>query len=106
MTKTDIPDTFTLSVVVPVYNEERTLAKLVDAVRAVPIRKQIVLVEDAWHVSPLVGVVVAAMEEEGEPGIEGCVHGAQYSRSRPTPQREPDDRAGPHPPLRLGADPW
>ena len=41
-----IPDSFVLSVVVPVYNEERTLAKLVDAVRAVPIRKQIVLVDD------------------------------------------------------------
>ena len=46
MTKTGIPDTFTLSVVVPVYNEDRTLAKLVDAVRAVPIKKQIVLVDD------------------------------------------------------------
>ena len=42
----DIPQDFMLSVVVPVYNEERTLAKLVDAVRAVPVRKQIVLVDD------------------------------------------------------------
>ena len=42
----DIPPDFVLSVVVPVYNEERTLAKLVDAVRAVPIRKQIILVDD------------------------------------------------------------
>ena len=41
-----VPTDFTLSVVVPVYNEERTLAKLVDAVRAVPIKKQIVLVDD------------------------------------------------------------
>ena len=41
-----IPPDFTLSVVVPVYNEVRTLAALVDAVRAVPIRKQIVLVDD------------------------------------------------------------
>ncbi len=41
-----VPSDFTLSVVVPVYNEERTLAKLVDAVRAVPFRKQIVLVDD------------------------------------------------------------
>ena len=40
------PPEFVLSVVVPVYNEERTLARLVDAVRAVPIRKQIVLVDD------------------------------------------------------------
>lgn len=42
----DIFAGFMLSVVVPVYNEECTLAKLVDAVRAVPIRKQIVLVDD------------------------------------------------------------
>ena len=41
-----VPSDFTLSVVVPVYNEERTLEELVDAVRAVPIRKQIVLVDD------------------------------------------------------------
>lgn len=41
-----IPRDFVLSVVIPVYNEERTLAKLVDAVRAVPIRKQIILVDD------------------------------------------------------------
>ena len=42
----DAPKSFLLSVVIPVYNEERTLAKLVDAVRAVPVRKQIVLVDD------------------------------------------------------------
>jgi glycosyltransferase involved in cell wall biosynthesis len=41
-----IPSGFTLSVVVPCYNEERTLARLVAAVKAVPIRKQIVLVDD------------------------------------------------------------
>lgn len=42
-----IPDDFLLSVVIPVYNEERTLASLVQAVAAVPIRKQIILVDDA-----------------------------------------------------------
>jgi len=41
-----IPDDFLLSVVIPVYNEERTLMTLVDRVRAVPIRKEIILVED------------------------------------------------------------
>jgi glycosyltransferase involved in cell wall biosynthesis len=41
-----IPSGFTLSVVIPVYNEERTLAAIVDAVRAVPIRKQVILVDD------------------------------------------------------------
>ncbi len=41
-----IPSDLTLSVVIPVYNEERTLMSLVDRVRAVPIRKQLVLVDD------------------------------------------------------------
>lgn len=41
-----IPDDFVLSVVIPVYNERATLLELVDRVRAVPIRKQIVLVDD------------------------------------------------------------
>jgi glycosyltransferase involved in cell wall biosynthesis len=40
------PHNFTLSVVIPVYNEEKTLATIVDAVRKVPIRKQIILVDD------------------------------------------------------------
>ena len=41
-----IPDSFLLSVVIPIYNEERTLLTLIDRVRAVPIRKELVLVED------------------------------------------------------------
>jgi glycosyltransferase involved in cell wall biosynthesis len=41
-----IPDELVLSVVVPVYNERATLLDLVERVRAVPIRKQIVLVDD------------------------------------------------------------
>lgn len=41
-----IPDDFRLSVVVPVYNEEQTLRELVDRVRAVPIRKELILVDD------------------------------------------------------------
>jgi glycosyltransferase involved in cell wall biosynthesis len=40
------PPDFLLSVVMPVYNEQRTLAAIVDAVRAVPIRKELVLVDD------------------------------------------------------------
>ncbi len=40
------PDNFTLSVVIPVYNEEKTLAAIVAAVCKVPIRKQIILVDD------------------------------------------------------------
>lgn len=42
----NVPENFTLSVVIPVYNEEKTLRQLVDTVRAVAIRKQIILVDD------------------------------------------------------------
>lgn len=35
-----------LSVVIPVYNESKTLRDLVEAVRAVPLEKQIILVDD------------------------------------------------------------
>lgn len=41
-----IPDDLTLSVVIPVYNEVQTLEELLDRVREVPIRKQIILVDD------------------------------------------------------------
>ena len=41
-----IPEDYVLSVVIPVYNERDTLPELLDRVRAVPIRKEIVLVDD------------------------------------------------------------
>ncbi|MFG0332769.1 MAG: glycosyltransferase family 2 protein [Maioricimonas sp. JB049] len=41
-----IPDDFLLSVVVPVFNERNTLLEILDRIRAVPIRKEIVLVDD------------------------------------------------------------
>ena len=41
-----IPDEILLSVVIPIYNEEETLWELVERVRSVPIRKQLVLVDD------------------------------------------------------------
>lgn len=36
----------TLSVVIPVYNEKRTFLQLLDAVRAVPIHKEVLIVDD------------------------------------------------------------
>lgn len=42
-----IPEDLLLSVVIPVYNEAETLAELVDRVCAVPIRKELVLVDDS-----------------------------------------------------------
>jgi glycosyltransferase involved in cell wall biosynthesis len=41
-----IPQDFLLSVVIPVYNEAGTLRQIVDSVLAVPIRKEIILVDD------------------------------------------------------------
>lgn len=41
-----IPPEMRLSVVIPVYNEEKTLRILVDRVREVPIRKEMILVDD------------------------------------------------------------
>ncbi|MEO6807481.1 MAG: glycosyltransferase family 2 protein [Isosphaeraceae bacterium] len=41
-----IPDDLVLSVVIPVYNERNTLREILRQVRAVPIRKEIILVDD------------------------------------------------------------
>src|SRR5947209_3856771 len=41
-----VPKGFRLSVVIPVYNEERWIRELVRRVQAVPIPKEIVIVED------------------------------------------------------------
>lgn len=42
-----VPADFLLSVVIPVYNERNWLLGLLDRVKAVPLRKQIILVDDA-----------------------------------------------------------
>lgn len=39
-------DSITLSVIVPAYNEERTIAAILSQVRAIPIRKEIIVVDD------------------------------------------------------------
>jgi glycosyltransferase involved in cell wall biosynthesis len=41
-----IPDDFLLSVVIPVYNERETLPTLLERVKGMPVRKEIVLVDD------------------------------------------------------------
>jgi glycosyltransferase involved in cell wall biosynthesis len=41
-----LPKDFLLSVVIPIYNEEATLRKILSAVMSVPIPKEIVLVDD------------------------------------------------------------
>ncbi len=48
MTRTDLQlDTLTLSVVIPCYNEVTTLEDVIAAVRAAPVKTEIVLVDDA-----------------------------------------------------------
>jgi glycosyltransferase involved in cell wall biosynthesis len=42
----EIPEHLLLTVVIPVYNEENTLRDLVERVCAVPVRKELVLVDD------------------------------------------------------------
>jgi glycosyltransferase involved in cell wall biosynthesis len=41
-----VPEDLVLSVVIPVYNERKTIHEILRQVRAVPIRKQIILVDD------------------------------------------------------------
>jgi glycosyltransferase involved in cell wall biosynthesis len=41
-----IPDDLVVSVVIPVYNEKNTIREILRQVRAVPVRKQIILVDD------------------------------------------------------------
>jgi glycosyltransferase involved in cell wall biosynthesis len=41
-----LPPEFVLSVVIPVYNERKTLPVLLDKVRHVPVRKEIILIDD------------------------------------------------------------
>jgi glycosyltransferase involved in cell wall biosynthesis len=58
-----IPDEMRLSVVIPVYNEEKTLRVLVDKVRQVPIRKELILIDDCSK--DRTRDVLKALEAEG-----------------------------------------
>ena len=43
---TGIPDDYLISVVMPVYNEARTIRQIVEQVNAVPLKKEIIAVDD------------------------------------------------------------
>jgi glycosyltransferase involved in cell wall biosynthesis len=58
-----IPAEMRLSVVIPVYNEEKTLRILVDKVRQVPIRKELILIDDCSK--DRTRDVLKALEAEG-----------------------------------------
>lgn len=58
-----IPAEMRLSVVIPVYNEEKTLRVLVDKVRQVPIRKELIMIDDCSK--DRTRDVLKALEAEG-----------------------------------------
>ena len=60
------PD-FTLSVIIPVFNERLTIRTLIDRVRAVPIRKEIIVVDDASSDGTTDIVRAIAAECDGDP---------------------------------------
>lgn len=61
----EIPSGFLLSVVVPVYNEHATIRRVVARIRSVPIRKEIILVDD--HSSDdSVEIIEALRRESGD----------------------------------------
>lgn len=65
----------TLSVIVPVYNERLTLRALIERVRAVPIRKQIVIVDDcSTDGTTAVVRAIAAEACDGTNRIEAIYH--------------------------------
>ena len=65
-----LPPDFRLSVVIPVYNEEGTLAEIIRRVRAVPIRKEIIVVDDG----STDGTRGLLAEIEGQGDFQVCRH--------------------------------
>jgi len=66
-----MPRDFLLSVVVPVYNEEATIRQILERVAMVPIRKEIVVVDDGS--TDHTRAMLAQLESEGlrgAPGVE------------------------------------
>ncbi|MFN0056611.1 MAG: glycosyltransferase family 2 protein [Planctomycetales bacterium] len=75
----EIPGDFVLSVVIPVFNEEKTLRALVERVVAVPLRKEIILVDDCSRDQSL-----AVMETIARECANECNHivTARHPRNR------------------------
>lgn len=69
-----IPADLLLSVVIPVYNEEQTLREIVDSVRSVPIRKEIILVDDCSQDSSKEIMEQLQTEEDDDNRIQAVFH--------------------------------
>lgn len=75
-----IPEDFLLSVVIPVFNEEETVRTLVDAVRAVPVRKEIVLIDDCS--SDDTWAVLEAIAADDGDDSENAIKLTRHDRNR------------------------
>ena len=75
-----IPESLLLSVVIPVYNEEKTLRTIVDRVRSVPIRKEIVLVDDGSRDRSR--AILEELRAEGESDPENAIRAYFQDRNR------------------------
>ncbi|MDB4679659.1 glycosyltransferase, partial [Planctomycetaceae bacterium] len=75
-----IPDHITVSVVIPVYNEEATLEKILDRVCAVPILKEIVLVDD-YSIDDSAKIIESLKEKYSEDPLN-TLKSYNHSRNR------------------------
>ena len=89
------PPGFKLSVVIPVFNEERWIRELVQRVRSVPIPKELVIVDDGssefWRRSPQIrtahfnGKRMVLRPPPGLLGRDGAVRELTWERIAPSP---------------------
>ena len=68
---------FTLSIIVPVYNEKRTLKSAVEDIAATPYRKEIIIVDDGSTdgTRDIIGSL-------GQPEIKSIFHEQNYGKGR------------------------
>ena len=75
-----IPDDFVLSVVIPVYNEHSTLRQVLVRVQEVPIRKEIILVDDGS--TDGTRELLRSLEEQNHDDDLSLLHFVYHDRNR------------------------
>lgn len=78
----EVPRELLLSVVIPVYNEVDTLRSILARVAAVPIRKEIVLVDDCSRDGTTAVLEAIAAESAAEPDPENLIRVAFHPKNR------------------------
>ena len=81
-----IPPDWRISVVVPVYNERATLQEIVRRIRAVPIAKEIILVDDGSSdgTRDLLATLFSFVRNTPYVICESCVSRAEANHCHPT----------------------